>query len=144
MNALLPLLLDQEESDDDKLKTMLMFQMMSQGSGLNIDPMMIMMLMDDQEESELTEMLAMILISSLGNPSGQNAYDNGFNMLLPMLLSEDSTQDSDDLMILLMMMQAQSPTTQSRDFKQSSFFTFKTLCDPKISRLQTQFCHFYL
>ena len=127
MNALLPLLLDQEESDDDKLKTMLMFQMMSQGSGLNIDPMMIMMLMDDQEESELTEMLSMILISSLGNPSGQNAYDNGFNMLLPMLLSEDSTQDSDDLMILLMMMQAQSPTTQSRDFEQSFIFAFKFL-----------------
>ena len=79
--------------------------------------MMIMMLMDDQEESELTEMLAMILISSLGNPSGQNSYDNGFNMLLPMLLSEDSTQDSEDLMILLMMMQAQSPSTQSRGLK---------------------------
>ena len=30
MNALLPLLLDEENNDDDKLKTMLMFQMMSQ------------------------------------------------------------------------------------------------------------------
>ena len=115
MSSMLPLLLMQEDGDNDKLKTMLMFQMMSEGDGLNMDSMLPMLMLDDSDD-ELSETLMMILMSSMGSGRQDAAtYDSGFNMLMPLLMLDDGSGNAgdSDLMLLMMMMQAQSPSTSS-------------------------------
>merc|ERR1712008_471006 len=109
MSSMLPLLLMGENGNDDKLKTLLMFQMMSDGSGLNMDSMLPMLMLGDDDD-EMSEVLMMVLMSSLGSGRQEaSTYDSGFNMMLPLMMAGDDA-DSD---MMMMMMQAQSPSTGS-------------------------------
>merc|ERR1711935_934489 len=111
MSSMLPLLLMGENGNDDKLKTLLMFQMMSDGSGLNMDSMLPMLMLGDDDD-EMSEVLMMVLMSSLGSGRQEaSTYDSGFNLMLPLMMAGDDADS--DMMMLMMMMQAQSPSTGS-------------------------------
>merc|ERR1712008_256185 len=99
MSSMLPLLLMGENGNDDKLKTLLMFQMMSDGSGLNMDSMLPMLMLGDDDD-EMSEVLMMVLMSSLGSGRQEaSTYDSGFNMMLPLMMAGDDA-DSDMFMMM--------------------------------------------
>jgi len=122
MNSMLPLLLSETENgSSDSLKTMLMFQMMSQGSGnsatgLDINGFLPMLMMND-EDSEMSETMKLLLISNI---VGAGDYSGNFNMMLPLMMEDCDTisdyaamdtceKEQKDLMIMMMAMSSQSP-----------------------------------
>ena len=121
INQLLPLMLAKEKETDEKLKTMIMFQMMA-GAGKHLDMnelLMHIMLEDKIEDNPLMLILLQAMTGDVNTPSG---YDNSFNLMLPMVLADDCTEatvtDKDackkkqkDLMIMMMMMGAQTPNS---------------------------------
>jgi len=63
--------------------------------------------------------LMMVMLSSMtGGMETQQGFDNNFNMMLPMLLSECDGDDEEcekkqkNMMVMMMSMQSQSPNTQ--------------------------------
>merc|ERR1711990_235684 len=116
MNTMLPLLLaETEDGSSDSLKTILMFQMMSQGSGASLDMNgLLPMMMISDSDNEMSEMMQLLMLS---NMSGAADYSSNFNMMLPLLMNEcdenaadfdDCKKDQKDLMIMMMVMSSQS------------------------------------
>ena len=125
MNSLLPLLLmgdgddstgqttatATDDSSDSSLKTILLMQTMSQGNkGLDMNAMLPFLLMDDESDDD--HLMKMVLMSSMmGGMDNQVGFANNFNMLLPMLMTEEGEAgESDmDMLVLLTAMQSQAP-----------------------------------
>merc|ERR1712150_181933 len=110
-----------------------------------------MLMMDD--DSEMDSVLLMVMLSSMtGGMNTQQGFDNNFNMLLPFLLMDDDSADSDsmDLLVLMMAMQSQAPNSafgtdmmlplllmdDSGDNETLLFFMMmgqgKTKCEPEV------------
>jgi len=52
----------------------------------------------------------MVLLSSMsGGMNSQSGFDNSFNLLLPMLLMNDTETDSSSMLVLMMAMQSAAP-----------------------------------
>lgn len=107
MNQYLPLLLLEDEgSSTNNLMTILMLQTMSEGnSAFGLQSILPFMLLDDATEDD--NLLLMVLMSSMtGGMDHSQGFSNNFNLLVPLLLRDDS--DSNMLPILLAM-QSQAP-----------------------------------
>merc|ERR1719454_1636320 len=91
MNMMLPLLMDDANDDSGKLmKSLLMFQMMSDptGAALDMNSMLPMLMMSDDDSSET---MMLVLLSSM---SGAASYESNFNLLLPLALKDCDDADT--------------------------------------------------
>ena len=93
-----------ETSSSDSLKTLLMFQMMSEGGSMDMGGFLPMLMMSD-DESEMSETMKLVLLSSM---AGAGTAENNFNMLLPFALQEcpegdgkvECEQERKDMMVI--------------------------------------------
>ncbi|CBY18413.1 unnamed protein product [Oikopleura dioica] len=120
MSNLLPLLLFADDgssqgSSSDSLMTMLLFSTMSGGEGMSFETLMMLDLFSEDRkrrssDSEMDDVLMMVLLSSMsGGMNSQSGFDNSFNLLLPMLLMNDTETDSSSMLVLMMAMQSAAP-----------------------------------
>lgn len=120
LNMILPFLIMEETNQDDMLKVMLMMQMMGQGNSVvQLDLMMPYLLMLDDNTQDNNMMLMVMLSSMSGGLGSPLAYQNNFNMLLPLALIDcdgktgtDLTKceaDREKMIVLLMAMQSSAP-----------------------------------
>ena len=86
---MLPLLMSETDSSDS-LKSVLMFQMMSQGGALDLSSVLPILMLEDEEDSELSSTMKMLLVSSM---AGAGNEESNFNMLLPYVLAECEEND---------------------------------------------------
>ena len=101
---MLPFLMS-ETSSSDSLKTLLMFQMMSEGGSMDMGGFLPMLMMSD-DDSEMSETMKLVLLSSM---VGAGTDENNFNMLLPFALQEcpegdglaECEEERKDMMVLL-------------------------------------------
>jgi len=108
MNQYLPLLLldDNEGSSSNNLMTILMLQTMSDGNNaFGIQTILPFMLLDDATEDD--NLLLMVLMSSMtGGMDNSQGFANNFNLMVPLLLRDDSDSN---LLPILLAMQSQAP-----------------------------------
>lgn len=118
LSQLLPMMLAKETDESEKLKTMIMFQMMA-GAGQSIGGMEHLMqhiLLGDEIHDNP---LMMILLQSMtGHVNSHQGYDQAFNMMLPLVMHEDCATDDDacfkdqrDFLMMMLMMGAQTPNS---------------------------------
>lgn len=115
---LMPMLLMDDADPNKNLMMMLMFQTMGDNP-LNMDQIMPYILLPsflnstDTADDSNQGILMMILLSSMtGGLNEPQGFANSFNMLLPLILADNSTNaDDDSLLILMLTMQSQSPET---------------------------------
>merc|ERR1712150_445638 len=70
----------------------------------------LMFLLDDEGNSTDSVLLMVLLNSMTGGMNTQQGFDNNFNMMLPLLLMDDSDDTgSMDMLVLMMAMQSQAP-----------------------------------
>lgn len=123
ISSLLPMMLAKETDENEKLKTMIMFQMMA-GAGQSIggmDHLMQHIVLGDEIHDNP---LMMILLQSMtGHVNSHAGYDSAFNMMLPLALHDDCDDEATDAakekcfkkqrdyMTMMLMMGAQTPNS---------------------------------
>ena len=117
LTQLLPMMLAKETDESDKLKTMIMFQMMAgAGQSVGMEHLMHHILLGDEIHDNP---LMMILLQSMtGHVNTHQGFDESFNMMLPLMMHEDCTDGDDacfkeqrDFLMMMLMMGAQTPNS---------------------------------
>ena len=107
---------DENKSDSNTLKTLLLLQTMSEGNnGLDLDALMPFILMEDSSDSNY--FLRMVLMSSMaGGMDTSEDFSNMFNLLVPLLLGSDDGDEGgdEDILFILLAMQSQAPGSSIR------------------------------
>jgi len=106
-------------SSSDSLMTMLLFSTMSGGEGMSFKTLLMLDLFSEDGSRKrrsgddgMDDILTMVLLSSMsGGMNSQSGFDNSFNLLLPMLLMNDTDTDSSQMLVLMMAMQSAAPET---------------------------------
>merc|ERR1712008_429163 len=103
--------------ESDKLKTMIMFQMMAgAGQSVGMEHLLHHILLGDEIHDNP---LMMILLQSMtGHVNTHQGFDESFNMMLPLMMHEDCTDGDDacfkeqrDFLMMMLMMGAQTPNS---------------------------------
>ena len=111
------MMLSRETDDDEKLKTMIMFQMMA-GAGHNVGMEHLMHHILFEDEIHDNPLFMILLQAMTGDVNHNQGFENAFNMMLPIALHEDCTVGDDacfkkqrDYLMIMLMMGAQTPNS---------------------------------
>ena len=116
MNLMAPLLLQKNKNaTTDNLMMMLMMQSMGSNSMGMLQ--LLPFLADDDADDEDSLLMMTLMNSMTGGMNTQGGFDNGFNMMMPLLMKTCSAGDEacekkkKNLMVVMMAMQSQAPDT---------------------------------